>query len=139
MHRRHFRELADMRLREARVLLDASKLEGAYYLAGYAVECGLKACICHRRMKAGAFPEREFSKEVYTHSLEKLVLLAGLKDERHNWTNRHPRFGERWGVVSRWNEEARYLRSVDPGEALQMYQAVAASKLGVLTWLKRYW
>jgi HEPN domain-containing protein len=62
-----------MRLREARILLDAGKQEGAYYLAGYSVECALKACICRRRMKAGAFPDKEFSREVYTHSLEKLV------------------------------------------------------------------
>ncbi len=31
-------------MRDAEVLLDAGQWSGAYYLAGYAVECGLKAC-----------------------------------------------------------------------------------------------
>ena len=33
------------RLREARALLGVRCWSGAYYLAGYAIECGLKACI----------------------------------------------------------------------------------------------
>lgn len=40
-----FQELAELRLEEARVLLDQGKWDGAYYLAGYAVELALKARI----------------------------------------------------------------------------------------------
>ncbi len=39
------RQLAEDRLRDAAALLAAGQFSGAYYLAGYAVECGLKACI----------------------------------------------------------------------------------------------
>ena len=45
VNRWEFRELATLRLAEAKALLDAGLPDGAYYLAGYAVECGLKACI----------------------------------------------------------------------------------------------
>jgi HEPN domain-containing protein len=43
LNRRDFQELALVRLNEAKVLLDAGHFDGAYYLAGYAVECALKA------------------------------------------------------------------------------------------------
>ena len=44
MHRRELQRLANERLREARALMDAGLWSGSYYLTGYAVELGLKAC-----------------------------------------------------------------------------------------------
>jgi HEPN domain-containing protein len=72
-----------MRLDEAKVLLDAGKWAGAYYLAGYAVECALKACVA-RLMQAEVFPDKDFAVKCYTHNLEALLALAGLS--RANWT-----------------------------------------------------
>jgi HEPN domain-containing protein len=43
--RADFQQLADVRLKEAKALLDLGMWDGAYYLAGYAVEVALKACI----------------------------------------------------------------------------------------------
>jgi hypothetical protein len=40
--RADFQKLADMRIKEAGILLAAGEFDGAYYLAGYAVECALK-------------------------------------------------------------------------------------------------
>jgi HEPN domain-containing protein len=45
MNRNDLRRLARIRLKEARALLEAKCLDGAYYLCGYAVECALKAGI----------------------------------------------------------------------------------------------
>ena len=45
MNRNEFQELAEVRIGEAGVLLAGGKSDGAYYLAGYAVECALKACV----------------------------------------------------------------------------------------------
>ena len=42
MNRADFQKLAALRLNEAKALLDNKCYEGAYYLIGYAVECGLK-------------------------------------------------------------------------------------------------
>lgn len=39
MNRSDFQQLPEIRLRESQALLDASCFDGAYYLAGYAVEC----------------------------------------------------------------------------------------------------
>jgi HEPN domain-containing protein len=45
MNRADLQQLAELRITEAKVLLDNGFYAGAYYLAGYAVECALKACI----------------------------------------------------------------------------------------------
>ena len=55
-----FQKLADMRIREAKALLDAKEWDGAYYLAGYAVECALKACIIKRLNSSDLWPEKSF-------------------------------------------------------------------------------
>src|SRR5207248_9891874 len=60
-------------------LLDLGMWDGAYYLAGYAVEVALKACIIKAVMATDAFPEKKFSENCWTHDLEKLIVLAGLK------------------------------------------------------------
>ena len=43
--RRELQDLSKVRLKEATALLQLGLFDGAFYLAGYAVECGLKACI----------------------------------------------------------------------------------------------
>jgi hypothetical protein len=79
LNKTDFQVLADLRIAEAQRLMQALALpDGAYYLAGYAVECALKACIAGLT-QAGDFPDKQFALECYTHSLEKLVNSAGLK------------------------------------------------------------
>ena len=78
MTKAEFQELAERRLAEAKALLDQGQWDGAYYLAGYAVELGLKACIIKALLATDAFPDKEFSKNCYTHAVEKLVGLAKL-------------------------------------------------------------
>ena len=58
--RADFQQLADLRLKEAKALLDVGMWDGAYYLAGYAVEVALKARIC-RVLNWLDFPSTEGS------------------------------------------------------------------------------
>src|ERR1700681_3770039 len=79
VNRLELRRLAEDRIADAGVLLAAGRWSGAYYLAGYAVECGLKACIA-KLTNQDDFPrDRRLLEECYTHSLEKLLKPAGLK------------------------------------------------------------
>jgi HEPN domain-containing protein len=78
MNRLDFQKLAELRLLEAEVLLDAGKYEGAYYLCGYAVECALKACIA-KLTKEHDFPDKATVNDSYTHDLGKLLGVSGLK------------------------------------------------------------
>lgn len=80
--RADFQSLAEERLTEAKILLDGGKWDGAYYLAGYAVELALKACVIKSLMATDAFPSRDFSRDCYTHSLDKLLAVSRLEDAR---------------------------------------------------------
>ena len=75
MNRYEFQELSRIRLREARSLFSAGHFDGAYYLAGYSIECALKACIA-RRTKRHDFPDKKAVDKSYTHNLEQLVAAA---------------------------------------------------------------
>lgn len=44
------------------MLLTAGMPEGAYYLAGYAVECALKSCIA-RRTQEHDFPDKKLAND----------------------------------------------------------------------------
>jgi hypothetical protein len=70
-----FQKIADMRVREARILLDAGEWDGAYYLAGYAVECALKACIIKRLNTSDVWPEKSFMDNCYKHDLKLLLKM----------------------------------------------------------------
>ena len=58
MNRDDLRQLARIRLKDARALLNIRNYDGAYYLSGYVVECGLKACIA-KKTRRYDFPDKD--------------------------------------------------------------------------------
>ncbi len=130
-----FQKLADMRIREAKLLLDAGEFDGAYYLAGYAVECALKACIIKRLMTSDVFPERRFSDDCYKHDLKVLLRLADLEGP----LNLAAPVLVRWGLVKDWSEQSRYEHGRDATVVRPFYEAIADPTEGVLPWLKARW
>ncbi len=77
MKRQDFQELATIRLKEARVLLEARCWEGAYYLGGYVVECALKACIA-KQTEQYDFPDKKRVNDSHTHDLQELIRVGQL-------------------------------------------------------------
>ena len=45
MDKANLQQIAEIRVRDAEVLLAAGQWDAAYYLPGYSIECALKACI----------------------------------------------------------------------------------------------
>ena len=137
MTRKEFQALTRMRLRDARTLLRSGNQEGAYYLSGLAIECGLKSAIA-RKTNRHDFPlEAGFVKDkVYTHDLSKLLAAAGLESILITDAANNPRLRTSWAVVKDWKVESRYRVGGLNGEAL--YSAVAGRN-GVLRWLRQYW
>jgi HEPN domain-containing protein len=127
-----FGRLADLREREAHVLLDAGQFSGAYYLAGYAVECGLKAIIVERFL-AQDLPDRRLVIEIYTHDLKKLARLANLEA----LTQAAP-LELNWEIVFEWSEESRY-REYNEFDARRMLSSVSDPDHGVLSCLRLFW
>ncbi len=133
-----FQQLADVRLVEAKALLDVGLWDGAYYLAGYAVELALKARIIKVLMTTDAFPDKELSKNCYTHAIETLVLVGELGADRVARAKANSGFLLNWNAIKDWSEHKRYWR-ITEAEARQLYAAVAEPVDGVLTWVKTHW
>ena len=129
--------LAETRLGDAQLLLQAGRYSAAYYLAGYAVEFGIKARIAGV-FQADMIPERSFVNAVYSHKLDELVGLAGIKRQLQDDMGRDPVLSAAWGIASKWNETSRY-EMWDQFAAASMLQAVGDENHGVLQWLKKHW
>lgn len=156
MNRNDFHVLSRMRLDEANVLFKAGHFEGAYYLAGYAVECALKACIA-RKTRQHDFPDKELVAKSYTHDLGKLVEAAGLTDALKRDRANDPGLDSHWEIVRGWSEQSRYrlfLREVDRTDATiqgveygilggfeagVLISAVDSEEGGVLQWIRQHW
>jgi HEPN domain-containing protein len=139
MNRADFQKLAELRLREAKVLLDGKRYEGAYYLAGYAVECALKACIARKTKRYDFPPNDKTVREFYTHDLEKLAKGADLGGALKIKEDSNVQFSLNWAVIKGWKEQARYEPRIDDKRAHDLYSAITDKKHGVLIWLKKYW
>ena len=122
MNRNDFRRLARIHIKEARALLDAQCYDGAYYLCGYAVECGLKACIA-KRTQQHDFPDKDTVQDSYTHEFPKLLKAARLIESLTEEASRVPAFGLNWATVKDWSEKRRYQLNSEK-EARDLYRAV---------------
>lgn len=138
MNRNEFRRLAATRLDDARVLLQARRYAGAYYLAGYAVECALKACIARQTRRHDFPPPRRVIEELYTHDLTRLVKAAGLTLDLQAQERADPEFGNDWLIVSRWSEQSR-CDSASRQLAIDFVNAIDDPDHGVLAWVRRHW
>ena len=138
MNRTDLQTLVTLRLRDARVLLDNGCFEGAYYLAGYAVECALKACIA-KQIKRYDFPDKKLVSDSYSHDLIQLIRVAGLTADHTLALKSSTNFTINWSIVSKWSEQTRYQSSIAQIEAENIYRAITVRRDGVLTWLKKYW
>ena len=138
MNRGDFQRLAEIRLKEARALLEAGCHEGAYYLSGYAVECALKACIA-RQTKEHDFPDKRSVDKSYTHNLEQLLEVAELTEGLRAEMKRNSDFERYWNSVKDWKESSRYDLSVSEVAARDLYTAIIHVSNGVMQWLKKSW
>jgi HEPN domain-containing protein len=137
MRRADLKKLADLRAKEAAVLLKARRPSGAYYLAGYSIECALKACIA-TQFKRSEFPDKKLVNDSYIHDLSKLLGLAGLKTALEADIGTNPDLEVNWAVVKDWSETRRY-ELISRQVAQDMCNAVSALPDGVLPWVKQHW
>ncbi|MBV9071879.1 MAG: HEPN domain-containing protein [Acidobacteria bacterium] len=118
-------KVARARLQDAKALCKAKRYDGATYLAGYAVEVGLKARIC-KSLGWKEFPEtaKEFEGLVTfkTHKLPLLLRLSGREE-----VVKQKVFVE-WSAVASWDPETRYraVGASSKKEAELMIESAAA-------------
>lgn len=142
MNQAQLRQLADDRVLDAAALIAGGRWSFAYYVSGYAVECGLKACVLARMGVTGwIFEPRVKIDEVITHDFTKLLAIAGLTPD-HNSALATSAAGSgafvgNWGIALSWNVSSRYAPHTE-AEARELYRAVTEAD-GVLPWIRNYW
>ena len=119
---------------EAGALVRSRKEIGAYYLAGYAVECALKACIAKATKRHEFPPKSDHVRKVYSHNLEELLRIAGLEKQFEADSRANPDLAINWGIVKSWSEETRFINSGLKGRDL--YAAINGPN-GILLWIKQ--
>jgi HEPN domain-containing protein len=139
LNRTDLQQLAEDRGLDAETLLSSGRWSGAYYLAGYAVECALKACLA-KKTSLHDFPDKSFAQQAFTHNIAELLNLAGLRIQLQldSTPAANPTLGVNWQRVKDWDEKARYQQR-DEAEARRFYQAVTDAANRVLPWIKRHW
>jgi HEPN domain-containing protein len=130
-------KLADVRMEDSLVLLQAGKSSSAYYLAGYAVELALKACIS-KLFQPNVIPEKALVNAIYTHKLESLLSIAGLLPEFRTDSKADSEFAANWAIATQWTEESRY-EFWDPMSAATLINAIREPNHGVFQWVKKRW
>lgn len=138
MNRSDLQKLSNLRIEDAKVLLAASRFEGAYYVLGYAVECALKSCIA-KQIHEHDFPDKKLVLDSYVHDPAKLLNISGIKHLHNSEMTANPAFATNWGIVKDWSEEARYQASTAESLVRDFFGAVTDPRDGVITWLKKHW
>ena len=137
MTRRDLQQLATLRIREARQLLQTNNFSGAYYLAGYTIELGFKACIA-RKTRRYDFPELTVVRDSFTHDLKKLVKIAGLEKYLNQQVNIDAAFATNWAIVKDWDVESRY-RNFTQTQAEEIIYSITSRRNGILGWIRQHW
>jgi hypothetical protein len=139
VNRAELQQLSNDRIEDARILLDNGRWTAAYYLAGYAVETGLKACILKFVEDTGViFTDKKFAEKCWTHRIEDLVTQGNLGPRRGRDISANPVRGGYWGVVKAWKEVSRYEQKTE-AEARNLYEAVTNDPDGVFPWIQQHW
>jgi hypothetical protein len=135
--RSSLQSLAQTKLDDAIILLNHKRFSNAFYLAGYTIELGLKACIA-AQFTVDTIPDKGFVDKIYSHDLKQLVKLAGLATELQQAEDRDVNFAANWAIAAQWSESSRY----EPQDAMSAQALIAAindQNSGVLQWIKNYW
>lgn len=101
---------------DAKALQEAKRWAGAMYLAGYAIECSLKALICYNESKNNFRETRIFQRGGHGNTWHSLTLLLGeaAAVQRAIMLDRTNRYKEAWKTITDlWQkDELRYWDSL---------------------------
>lgn len=137
MNRVDLQRLSRLRIQEARSLLRVGLPSGAYYLAGYSVECAIKACIA-RQTQRHDFPDKDRVQKSFTHKPADLLKVANLYDDLQRAIAASARLEASWNIVLGWSEQSRYS-TWSTADARAIIDAVGRPQEGMLKWLQQHW
>jgi hypothetical protein len=139
LNRVELQKLSAERIEDARALLAAQQWPGAYYVAGYALECALKSCVLYYIERTGIiFEDKKYAEKCWTHDVEELVRHSGLTVQRGNAVGSNPNLAKNWLTAKDWSESSRYQMSTQ-FEAEALFNALTDKADGVLPWVMKFW
>lgn len=111
-------KIRDARIKDAKILYQSSRYDGAVYLCGYAIELGLKAKIC-QTLNWNKYPTGKGYSTFKTHDVEVLLHLSGIEEKIKS------ELVADWSIVSEWSPESRYkaIGSVKEQDAKEMIES----------------
>ena len=136
--RQDLKKLVKRHLRDAHILFSEKQYASAYYIAGYAVECGIKVCIAEQFRK-NTIPDKKIVNDTYTHDFERLLRAAGIYDDLMQDIKNNNNLFANWHVVKDWRTEVRYSLSLPRLNARDLINAIEDQNDGVLHWLRLRW
>jgi hypothetical protein len=89
-------------------------------------------------MRKNVIPVKQLIDSIYTHDLERLIAVAELRDDLTRDRNANEELDANWSAAVAWNEESRYRRW-SKSEAMDLYEAIADERNGVLQWIVQRW
>ncbi len=129
--------LAQARADDAKALLKARRYAGASYLAGYSIECAIKACIANQT-KRYEYPDKARWNNAYSHDFDRLIKIVPALVTAHTAARAHAAFETKWNLVVQWSEESRYDRTIAWLKARDMVNAVTDRPDGILEWFAHH-
>lgn len=137
------KNLADLRLEEAEILLNNGKSNGAFYLLGYTIELYLKSKICRLLNIDDLFDERcnlkryfEGKNPFFSHDLNTLLVFSGLKrkfDEAKS--ENQVLFKTTSMLIDVWSEKSRYDIQPKNEDDVRVAIELLKDENGLLTWI----
>ena len=134
-----YKKLAHIRLDEAKLLFTQGYYCGAFYLAGYSIECALKAKIA-KNLRKFDIPDHKVVEKHFTHNLQDLLNQSELNAKLGRASKRNPQLSVNWDTIAGlngWSEESRYNEDVTKAEAQKLLDAVDDPKNGILQWIEK--
>ena len=135
--RLELQSVAKAKMADAELLFEHSRYSNAYYLFGYAAEIALKSRIA-RACSSETIPDKRFVERIYSHDLNALVSLSGLRQRLDERRGASPPFNGFWSTVSDWSPQSRYA-TVDQFTCIAMRDAMTDTDEGVFKWLESNW
>ena len=101
----------------------------AYFHAGLAVECALKAYIM-RQERLNSWPSRVSRPDLFTHDLRRLLHISGIAISATD------ALAPAWNLVMQWDRNQGYDPAPMPERVARSWVDAAFGTDGVVTWLR---
>ena len=141
--------LTRQRLDEASTLLSLNFPDAAFYLAGYSIECALKAAVCKtldqdnfykpdRSNRGNRYVQERIFREFKTHNYNDLLVLSGLSAKFELARDDEPTLYLAWIEIEEaaWTEQYRYQLGTKSRQDVSNF--IKAVEI-LIVWISNYW